>query len=139
MQMEEEIIREKLIKYRKQQLGQDIDSLIKEDVDVSSYIMNIYNNLNILEHNQVNSSVRYIEEGKGIKGRLFYLIKRVIRRLGLFYVQPVCDQQTAYNIASTLCVEKLLRLNINLNNKINELQKENQMIKEYMEKIESGN
>ncbi len=114
MLMEQEVITEKLKKYGR------IDA-----ADRGTSVSGIRESLYTLKNNAVNTSVRYIKMEAGIKGKLNWLKKKVVRRLCFFYVQPVCDQQTLYNTAAIQCIEQMLSSETSLRGQICELEHSN--------------
>lgn len=102
----------------------------EKNFEMEELINNVRGNLAALKENEINTSVRDFGMVRGIRGRLSWLVKKIVRRLSFFYVQPICNQQTAYNTAATQCVEHLLDLEVDLSNRIIELQKEKQSMQE---------
>lgn len=120
MLMEEEIIAEKLKRYSGQAGTKPVSG--EESVcDPESDLYALKENLEILKNNQVSTSVRYIRMEAGIRGKLNWLKKKIVRRLSFFYVQPVCDQQTVFNTAVTESMVKIQETESDLYQKISGL------------------
>ena len=68
----------------------------------------------ILEQNRQNSSFRYLQSGRKVIGRYITFMRRVIRRLVSWYVEPICQQQTMFNNAATPSVGYLVEMNTEL-------------------------
>lgn len=136
MSVEKEVIAKKLKKYARMQKKHHTKLSETYSNDMESCISSIRGNLLALKNNEVNTSERYIGMEAGIRGKLNWLKKKVVRRLSFFYVQPICDQQTVYNTAATQCVEKLLEMGMSLGSKIaslERLQEQEQDIREQMQ------
>lgn len=121
MPVEQEVIAKKLKRYARMQKKHPCNAAEICGDGLEAYISSIRGNLLSLKNNEVNTSDRYIGMEAGIRGKLNWVKKKVVRRLSFFYVQPICDQQTAYNTAATQCVEKLLELGMHLGSKISDL------------------
>ncbi|MDE7313429.1 MAG: FkbM family methyltransferase [Eubacterium sp.] len=129
----EEIITKKLKKYARLQEEHHPKEEEAGTCDMECCISSIRQNLSALKKNEVNTSDRYIGLEAGIRGKLNWIKKKVVRRLSFFYVQPICDQQTIYNTAATQCVEKLLELQIELSSKMTRLQAKEQKMQEELQ------
>lgn len=131
----EEIILNKLIKYRNHREDTFIFAdMSVQSIDTEAYIINILEDCNRLEDCMVNTSVRAIVAGNGLKGKILRFLKKVARKMVFFYVQPICDQQTIFNTTATQCIEKLIQLQIQSNCKIKELQNTNSKLQEELNK-----
>jgi len=76
------------------------------------YLMEVLNSQNI-------TSIRPVETAKkGIVGKVIIFVKKVIRKLTLWYIEPVWQSQTYYNQMSTQLVMRLY-------NQINEMEHQN--------------
>ena len=86
---------------------------------------NIFDEVNgyvgILEQNRVNSSYRPLFSARKTLAGFVVFVKRVIRRLMLWYVEPVCQQQTTFNNAVTLSIGCVIE-------QLNELREENKQL-----------
>lgn len=123
MSIEEQVIQEKLKKYSNAE-DTGLEKADRDSIcDIESARSGVRGNLTVLKNNEVNTSARYIKMEAGIRGKLNWLKKKVVRRLSFFYVQPVCDQLTVYNTAATQCIEKLLEIETGLENKMTDQEK----------------
>lgn len=130
MSIEEEVIYEKLLKYANE--ASNDFSEIKENSEYSDQINQLLRNL---KHNEVNTSYRILPPTGGLTGRIKIFIKKVIRKLCFFYVQPICEQQTQFNSLVSRSVEyfaaKELEYKNKLNNYENEINKYQSIISNY--------
>jgi len=98
-------IEEKVI-YEKLTLGK-VDSSTKSESatiqleQTSDVTEKINEYVGALEQNKVNTSYRPLHSSRKMLARPVTFIKRVIRRLVFWYVEPVCQQQTTFNDATT--------------------------------------
>lgn len=127
MSIEEEVIAEKLKQYGNMDASNE-----------SAYHSGIRDNLYALKNNAVNTSIRYMKMEAGIRGKLNWLKKKVVRRLCFFYVQPICDQQTQYNTAAVQCIEQLASAETNLHDQISELERSNDELRQELQKELAG-
>jgi len=75
-----------------------------------------------LEQMRENNSYRPIVSNRRGIGRLVVFVKRVIRKLTAWYVEPVCKQQSAFNSAVTPSIGCLTEINSTLAQEIGFLQ-----------------
>ena len=90
-------------------------------------------NLDIIQQNMNNSSIKPFEH-EGIIGKIKIFIKKVIRKLTKFYVEPFANQQTKFNEATYWELENNRAEKIELANKIKVLENQN-----ILTKIDYGN
>ena len=135
MSIEEKIIYDKLIRYSKYEIKdtKEIDSI--KNVQLQECVRNV--EVNTLKNNQVVTSYRFLEMAAGFRGKLDWFLKKVIRRLNFFYVQPICDQQTEFNISATEGIEGLLAGEILLNRELEKCLKEIERLQRRVEELES--
>lgn len=96
MTMREEIIYEKLITYSTQRQR---DDTVYIDNEFGASIVRAQMELNALDLYKENPFYRPLEGNSGFIGKFKVFIKRVIRKINVFYAKPVCDQQTSFNCA----------------------------------------
>lgn len=134
-----------------------VNDKYKLDENMNKYMSEIVNNISVLEENRINTSNRYISSSKG---KIGVFIKRIIRKLLRWYIEPVCQQQTTFNNAITPIIGRLTEVSNynateiqeikNIINQVNELNKKyddleknnqfiNQIINENSEKLEKIN
>jgi len=82
------------------------------------------------EHWEV-SAYRELYVSSGLKGKMFVFVKKVIRKLTKFYVEPIVNDQNQYNAGVTRSMNEMRRF-------IRETQQENQELKKRIEKLEKG-
>lgn len=137
MLMEEQVVYDKLLKYRSQ--NKELDRLEiyfdEGNIDLESNLISIINQFHVLEQNQVSTSVRDILMEAGIKGKLAWIKKKIVRWFNFFYVQPICDQQTIYNSSVTHCIERLLEINLRLLRDYREIEKEKDQMQQELRQI----
>ena len=92
---------------------------------------------------RLNENVTYLNEywevlayrelyvSSGLKGKVFVFVKKVIRKLTKFYVEPIVNDQNQYNASVTRCMNEMKRF-------IRETQQENQELKKRIEELEKG-
>lgn len=139
MTMREEIIYDKLIKYSTQG---ETDDTFYFDNDFRSSIMRAQAELNVLDLFKENPFYRPLEGNSGFLGRGKVFIKRVLRKLNVFYAKPVCDQQTSFNCAvfkssqELIMGEKIISNElVALTDEISDLKKELKNCKEELAKL----
>jgi hypothetical protein len=94
------------------------------------------NYLNALIKSKNNSSYRFILSKGKILGHLIFFIKRIIRKLLSWYIEPICQRQTVFNNAVTQLSEALIYKNTELEN----IQKEaNEVIFKLQNKMDKFN
>lgn len=111
--------------------SETINSNFRETIDV------VEKSIITLQSNQNNSSYRILEKQKGLFGRIKWILKKIIRRLNFFYVQPICDQQTLFNTSVTQGIESLKTGEFFLYQELDSIKKElqNVFIKRLEEEI----
>lgn len=133
--IEEKIIYDKLVKYSKYEIkdSREIDSI--KNARLQECIQNI--EVNVMKNNQMVTSYRFLEMSSGIFGKMKWFLKKVVRRLNFFYVQPICEQQTEFNTAATEGIEGLLAGEISLNAELEKCIKEIEKLKKKVKYLES--
>lgn len=139
MTIREEIIYDKLIKYSTQG---EIDDTVYIDNELGASIVRAQMELDVQDLYKENPFYRPLEGETGFFGKLKVFIKRVIRKLNVFYVKPVCDQQTSFNCAvfknsqALLTGEKIINNElVSLMNEVSDLKKELTNCREELEEI----
>ncbi|MBP1157470.1 MULTISPECIES: FkbM family methyltransferase [unclassified Paenibacillus] len=91
--------------------------------DPNTYLGEIEKYLNVMIRTQENDAYRYLSSGKKIIGPLIILVKKVIRKLLKWYIEPITSQQTQFNNAVTPAIGRTTELIIGLLNKTSEMEK----------------
>jgi len=105
-----------------------IDSM-DESQDFSRKRLN--ENVTYLNEHWEVSAYRELYVSSGLKGKMFVFVKKVIRKLTKFYVEPIVNDQNQYNAGVTRSMNEMRRF-------IRETQQENQELKKRIEKLEKG-
>ena len=105
-----------------------IDSM-DESQDFSRKRLN--ENVTYLNEHWEVSAYRELYVSSGLKGKMFVFVKKVIRKLTKFYVEPIVNDQNQYNAGVTRSMNEMRRF-------IRETQQENQELKKRIEELEKG-
>lgn len=77
------------------------------------------------------SAYRQLYAVSGFKGKLFVFVKKVIRKLTKFYVEPIVADQNQFNASVTRSMNEMKKF-------VRETQQENQELKKRIEELEKG-
>lgn len=106
----------------------EIDSM-DESQDFSRKRLN--ENVTYLNEHWEVAAYRQLYASSGLKGKMFVFVKKVIRKLTKFYVEPIVYDQNQYNASVTRSMNEMKRF-------IRETQQENQELKKRIEELEKG-
>lgn len=105
MTLKEQIIYNKLMKYA---LQDEITDTVYISDELKLSIRQAEREFHILNMNQENPFYRPLQADIGFLSKLKIFVKRVIRKLNVFYIKPICDQQTIFNAAVVKNSQELL-------------------------------
>lgn len=107
---------------------------------LSSYISEISGYIDMLERTRTNHAYRPIISNRRYTGRLIVFVKKVIRKLLKFYVEPIAIQQSEFNNAVTPTIGRMTEIQNELINEIaslvDRIDKSNQIEKKVNREIE---
>lgn len=101
----EQIIYSKLLKYSNRE---EMDESIYINTELKRSIQRIQQEMTILNRFKENPFYRPIEGNVGFLQKVKKLVKRIIRKLNVFYIKPICEQQTHFNCSVTRSSEELM-------------------------------
>lgn len=127
----EEKVIYKLLSENNETNNKNLDSQGKEN----EYIREITKNISIMDQNRENYAFRNLPSHSKIK----IFIKRVIRKLLKWYIEPICFQQTDFNNAVTPCIGKLTELQTINKKKFNNLENRNLSIEKKINDLNNQN
>lgn len=81
-----------------------------------------------MEEEQCNYAYRHLHSDKKYIGKLIIFMKKVVRKLLKWYIEPFCFQQTEFNRATTMSMKYILE-------KLEEIEDKDNTIKVLLEKI----
>ena len=126
--VEEKIIYAKISAHRVEYfLAQELDSFSSERL--RTLMQNINISSATMEHMGNNSSYRLLTSNRKIIGPFIVFIKKLVRKLLFWYVEPVCERQTIFNDSATRSAKQLSELNNELIQNILWLSRELENIK----------
>lgn len=105
MTIEEQIIYNKLLKYGG---SKQMDDSIYINTELKLSIQRIQQEMTLLNRFKENPFYRPLEVNAGFLEKVKKSIKRIIRKLNVFYIKPICDQQTQFNCSVTKSSEELM-------------------------------
>jgi FkbM family methyltransferase len=91
--------------------SEQINSNNSNDVILENYLNEIYRHINTMESTRVNTSNRFISSRKG---KIGVLLKKIIRKLLRWYIEPICVQQTEFNNAVTPTIGRISEIHTKL-------------------------
>lgn len=90
--------------------------------DVSQLQEKIISHLNTMESTRHSGSYRVILSERKFVGAFVIFVKKIIRKLCFWYIEPICHQQTAFNDAVTPAIGSMTEINAALINQIHQLE-----------------
>lgn len=114
--IEEKVIYEKLTKdslateYKDKNSSMELSSAHCGGSDPHECIADLHKLISILDDKRVNVAYRPIFSKGGLRGKMGLFIKKVLRKLIKWYVEPICVQQTDFNNAVTPSIGKLTEI-----------------------------
>ncbi len=93
---------------------------------VINYISEINGYISVLENTRQNYAYRTILSNRKFVGRIIVFVKKVIRKLLKFYVEPIAFQQTEFNNAVTPSIGRMTEIQNELFNGVVSLEKGNE-------------
>lgn len=116
--IEEKVIFEKLISFSQSNniAKESVKSISRKrnneninlnDENLEKYFSEIHRYITTMENTRVNTSNRFINSRKG---RMGVFLKRVIRKLLRWYIEPICIQQTEFNNAITPTIGRMTEI-----------------------------
>ncbi len=106
--LEEKIIREKLMALvREENISVQEEKTEQPKLPQGKLPSDLYYNLEVLEKNRINPAHRPITSHRPFLGPFIVFGKKVARKLLKWYLNPVCEQQTAFNNAVTPSIGRL--------------------------------
>ena len=145
--IEHKVIYEKLMMYRQNdpvsisEENQKNSGLSKEEnqSEIHKNSQEIIKNINTMENKRINSAHRHIMSHRRFIGSIIVFLKKTVRKLLKWYINPICEQQTEFNNAVVPSIGKLLENQSQISSliylefhKIKNLESKNQ---EYIDKI----
>ena len=98
----------------------------RTDLIAYQYFRKISEQIKVMDTERRLNANASLHPGKGIR----YFLRRVIRKLLRWYIDPVCEQQTKFNEAALSSIEKLNELNSIALQKIADLESRSELSKD---------
>lgn len=109
------------------------DANIENSADCSN--AQIMENIRVMQLNADNRAYRKIYSCRKVIGGLIVFVKRVIRKLLKWYLEPVCDQQSDFNLATVSAVSGVKDMSTGLQMDISLLQKKVDILQSQQKEI----
>ncbi|MCM1082008.1 MAG: FkbM family methyltransferase [Clostridium sp.] len=119
--VEEEIIYNKLIKYSNTKQS---DNIITTPACSNDHLSEIYRLIPELERTRENVARRPITSHRKFIGGIIVFLKKVVRKLTKFYVEPIALQQTEFNNTVTPIIGRMTQAVAEIDSEVGELKKE---------------
>ena len=129
--IEENIIYNFLTDENKECNNSELQKLDKE----SQYVQEITNHIISMDKNRENYAYRNLSSSN----RLKKFVKKAIRKMLKWYIEPICFQQTDFNNAATSCIGRLTELHVNNLKKQNQLVEENKSLENNINQLVEKN
>lgn len=125
---DKQIIMEKLINMDETYMAHGFEEKAVAGQRLQGIMQGIQGSIPFLKQDEHSVSYREIKS----RNKVFVFIKKVLRKMMFFYVEPVCEHQSQYNYAATYCIENLLECNKLL---MEEIQRSNERNKRLEDEI----
>lgn len=142
--IEEKVIFDKLTKNQIIGIQNDISNITSETNNISfsfnsgkvrNYISEINGHIRTLEQTRENYAYRTLLSERKFIGHLIIFVKKVIRKLTKFYIEPIAFQQTEFNSAVTPTIGRMTEIQNELINGVVSLENRNEELSSYYNEL----
>lgn len=105
--VEKQIIMEKLISIDEKYMVENLVDATVDEQRLQVLLNGVQGSIPYLKQDEHSVSFREIKS----RNKFFVFVKKLLRKMMFFYVEPVCEHQSQYNYATTYCIESLLECN----------------------------
>lgn len=96
--------------------------------NTEEYLKEIVRQIEVMQYTRQNFAYRHLQSHRRFLGKPVTFIKKVIRKILKWYIEPIAFQQTEFNNSVTPAMGRITEILNHFNTKFNELEKQNEIL-----------